>query len=43
MGAIKKIPLSNATRLYRQAWRHFDYGLITKDELIEKLNEINSK
>lgn len=27
---------------YRRLWREFDYGLITKDELVNKLNQIQN-
>lgn len=40
MKQIKKVPVSNTLRLYRQAWKMFDMGLITKEEHLEKLAEI---
>lgn len=30
-------------KLYRQLWREFDYGLITKEEFNEKLRELTKK
>jgi hypothetical protein len=39
----KKIEVTSSVKLYRQAWKMFDHGFISKDEYIKKLDEIKSR
>lgn len=36
---IKKQPTTTAFKVYRRAWKLFDFGLISKEELIQMLDD----
>lgn len=38
----EKISQTIHFKTYRRLWKQFDYGLITKNELVAKLNQIQN-